>query len=44
LKFSRAGPVATEQTHDGTTMQRFDRQEATLDRIQRRLNLTEAPA
>lgn len=35
--------AATEASHYGQTMQRFDGMEARLDRIERRLDLVDAP-
>ena len=41
LEIQSGNFMASEQSHYGTTMQRFDRLETRLDRIERRLDLAE---
>jgi hypothetical protein len=44
LEIQLGGMVGTEQSHYGQTMLRLDRFDGRLDRIERRLDLTDAPA
>lgn len=41
LEIQGGGMVATEQSHYGFIMQRFDRHETRLERIERRLDIAE---